>query len=125
MSNNEATQCIENLKKTYEKKYNMDTSFLWIFNYNLEIANSHNENIKNGKNIEFIYYDKCEEIIGKKEETNNIVFNKLFLNLIYFELNIDNNKDNIVKIDYLHVLLTDSIQKGKKYLIFLDIKNKL
>jgi hypothetical protein len=130
MSNNEATQGIENLKKTYEKKYNMDTSFLWIFHHNLETTKEHND-INNKKNIEFIYCDKCKEIIGKKEETNNILFNKLFLNLINFELNIDDNKENIVKInnffsvDYLHVLLTDSIRKGKKCLIFLNIKNKL
>jgi hypothetical protein len=130
MSNNEATQGIENLKKTYEKKYNMDTSFLWIFHHNLETTKEHND-INNKKNIEFIYCDKCKEIIGKKEETNNILFNKLFLNLINFEFNIDDNKENIFKInnffsvDYLHVLLTDSIRKGKKCLIFLNIKNKL
>jgi hypothetical protein len=108
----------------------MDTSFLWIFHHNLETTKEHND-INNKKNIEFIYCDKCKEIIGKKEETNNILFNKLFLNLINFEFNIDDNKENIVKInnffsvDYLHVLLTDSIRKGKKCLIFLNIKNEL
>ena len=128
MSNNEATQGIENLKKAYENIYNMDTLFLWIFNKNIE--NTDNDN-NDKKNIEFIHCDKCKEIIGKKEESNNILFNKLFLNLINMELNIDidNNKEikininNFFSVDYLHVLLTDSIKKGKKFLIFLNLKN--
>ena len=128
MSNNEATQGIENLKKAYENIYNMDTLFLWIFNKNIENTNNDNND---KKNIEFIHCDKCKEIIGKKEETNNILFNKLFLNLINMELNIDidNNEEikininNFFSVDYLHVLLTDSIKKGKKFLIFLNLKN--
>ena len=128
MSNNEATQGIENLKKTYEIKYNMDTSFLWIFNKNLE-NNDNNNNDK--KKIEFIFCDKCNSIIGKKEESNNILFNKLFLNLINLELIIDDNKDNIINInnfflaDYLHILLTASIKKGNKFFKFLNVKEGL
>ena len=126
MSNNEATQGIENLKKAYENIYNMDTLFLWIFHKNIENTNNDNND---KKNIEFIHCDKCKEIIGKKEESNNILFNKLFLNLINMELNIDDNKEikininNFFSVDYLHVLLTDSIKKGKKFLIFLNLKN--
>ena len=127
MKNEEATQGIENLKKTYEDKYNMDTLFLWLFDKYLTINNI-NE-INNGKNkIEFIYCDKCKEIIGKKDEYDNILFNKLFLNLINMDLIIDNNENNKINInnffsvDYLNILLTKSIKNGNSTLKFLNIK---
>ena len=127
MKNEEATQGIENLKKTYEDKYNMDTLFLWLFDKYLTINNI-NE-INNSKNkIEFIYCDKCKEIIGKKDEYDNILFNKLFLNLINMDLIIDNNVNNKVNInnffsvDYLNILLAKSIKNGNSTLKFLNIK---
>ena len=127
MKNEEATQGIENLKKTYEDKYNMDTLFLWLFDKYLTINNI-NE-INNSKNkIEFIYCDKCKEIIGKKDEYDNILFNKLFLNLINMDLIIDNNENNKINInnffsvDYLNILLTKSIKNGNSTLKFLNIK---
>ena len=127
MKNEEATQGIENLKKTYEDKYNMDTLFLWLFDKYLSINNI-NE-INNCKNkIEFIYCDKCKEIIGKKDEYDNILFNKLFLNLINMDLIIDNNLNikvsinNFFSVDYLNILLAKSIKNGNNTLKFLNIK---
>ena len=84
MENKDATHGIENLKKAYETKYNMDTLFLWIFEKYLESPK------ENGKNkIEFLFCEKCKEIIGIKEEFSNILFNKLFLNLIIMDLVIE------------------------------------
>ena len=127
MKNEEATQGIENLKKTYEDKYNMDTLFLWLFDKYLTINNI-NE-INNTKNkTEFIHCDKCKEIIGKKDEYDNILFNKLFLNLINMDLIIDNNENNKINInnffsvDYLNILLAKSIKNGNSTLKFLNIK---
>ena len=130
MKNKDATQGIENLKKTYEVKYNMDTLYLWSFNKYLEFNNEH-ETENNKNKIDYLFCDKCKEIIGIKEEYNNISFNKLFLNLINMELILDNNKDNIINInnffsvDYLHVLLNNSIKKGNKFLKFINMPRQL
>ena len=126
MENKDATHGIENLKKAYETKYNMDTLFLWIFEKYLE---SPNENDKN--KIEFLFCEKCKEIIGIKEEFSNILFNKLFLNLIIMDLVIDNDENNKVIIneffssDFLNILLTESIKKGNKILKFINVKQNV
>jgi hypothetical protein len=126
MENKDATHGIENLKKAYETKYNMDTLFLWIFEKYLESPN------ENGKNkIEFLFCEKCKEIIGIKEEFSNILFNKLFLNLIIMDLVIDNDENNKVIIneffssDFLNILLTESIKKGDKILKFINVKQNV
>ena len=129
MKNEQATQGIENLKKTYEDKYNMDTLFLWLFDKHLTI-NNNNEIIHCENKIDFIYCNKCKEIIGKKDEYDNILFNKFFLNLIDMDLIIDNNENikvninNFFSVDYLNILLNKSITKGNNFLKFLNIKNK-
>lgn len=125
MNNENATQGIENLKQTYEKKYNMDTVFLWIFDkYLFEHDNNQAEN--NNIKVDFIFCDKCKEVIGKKEIYSNILFNKLFLNLINMDLIIDDNENNKVNINnffsanYLNILLAASIKKGNKILKFVN-----
>ena len=130
MKNKNATEGIENLKKTYEIKYNMDTMFLWLFDTYIEHNDdSNNYNIKN--KTEFIFCDKCKEIIGKKEEYNNILFKKLYLNLINMDLIIDNNENpkinvsNLFTVEYLNVLLIDCIRKGNKNVKFLNFKRNL
>ena len=126
MENKDATQGIENLKKTYETKYNMDTMFLWIFEKFLE---NHEKNDKN--KLEFLFCDKCKEIIGIKEEYANILFNKLFLNLIVMDLIIDDNEndrivlDDFFSVDFLNILLTESIKKGNKILKFINAQKKV
>ena len=113
MKNKDATQGIANLKKVYEVKYNLDNLFLWIFNNNV------NSDEKDINKIEFVFCDKCKQVIGIKEEYSNISFNKLFLNLINMELIIDENSNvknsttnasvvnivntnNFFSVDYLH-----------------------
>ena len=136
MKNKDATQGIANLKKVYEVKYNLDNLFLWIFNSNL------NSDEKDINKIEFVFCDKCKQVIGIKEEYSNISFNKLFLNLINMELIIDDNSNvknsttnasvvnifnanNFFSVDYLHVLLSDSIKKGNKFLKFINVTKQL
>ena len=136
MKNKDATQGIANLKKVYEVKYNLDNLFLWIFNNNV------NSDEKDINKIEFVFCDKCKQVIGIKEEYSNISFNKLFLNLINMELIIDEstsvqnitnninvvnivNTNNFFSVDYLHVLLSDSIKKGNKFLKFINIAKPL
>ena len=137
MKNKEATQGIANLKKVYEIKYNLDNLFLWVFNGNLNI----DEKDEDDKNkIEFVFCDKCKQVIGIKEEYSYISFNKLFLNLINMELIIDENSsvpnnitnvvnivniNNFFSVDYLHVLLSDSIKKGDKFLKFINVTKQL
>lgn len=139
MKNKDATQGIANLKKVYEVKYNLDNLFLWIFNNNL---NPDESDVKDKNKIEFLFCDKCKHVIGIKEEYSNISFNKLFLNLINMELIIDENTftgnsitnanivnivntNNLFSVDYLHVLLTDSIKKGNKFLKFINVAKQL
>ena len=130
MKNEQATEGIENLKKTYEMKYNMDNLYLWVFDKYLDIEN----NAKDKMDIvedeeELILCQNCKEIIGKKEAHANILFNKLYINSITFELNIDVDKDELIDIkndfnvDYLNILLVYSINKGNKFLKFTN-KNK-
>ena len=127
MENKEATNSIDNLKKVYEIKCNMDTFFLWIFIRYLDNNNHNNNNNK----INFIFCDKCKTIIGKSEEYNNILFNKLFLNLINMDLIIDDNENqninviNFFSVEYLNILLTDSIKKGNKILTFINYKKNI
>lgn len=136
MKNKDATQGIANLKKVYEVKYNLDNEFLWIFNSKLNIDEQEEKDNK----IEFVFCDKCRQVIGIKEEYSNISFNKLFLNLINMELIIDENSSiqnsitnvvdivnvtNFFSVDYLHVLLSDSIKKGNKFLKFINVKKQL
>jgi len=136
MKNKDVTQGIANLKKVYEVKYNLDNEFLWIFNSKLNIDEQEEKNNK----IEFVFCDKCKQVIGIKEEYSNISFNKLFLNLINMELIIDENSSiqnsitnvvdivnvtNFFSVDYLHVLLSDSIKKGNKFLKFINVKKQL
>ena len=136
MKNKDVTQGIANLKKVYEVKYNLDNEFLWIFNSKLNIDEQEEKDNK----IEFVFCDKCKQVIGIKEEYSNISFNKLFLNLINMELIIDENSSiqnsitnvvdivnvtNFFSVDYLHVLLSDSIKKGNKFLKFINVKKQL
>ena len=131
MQNKDATQGIQNLKQTYEIKYNLDTMFLWIFDKYIENNNNSNNSINIKNKREFIFCEKCKEVIGRKEEYNNILFNKLYLNLINMDLIIDDNENNIIKVnnfftvEYLNVLLTDCIRKGNKNVKFVYLKNNL
>ena len=128
MENKEATNSIDNLKKVYEIKCNMDTLFLWIFIQYLENNNNNNNNNNKAK---FIFCEKCKSIIGKSEEYNNILFNKLLLNLINMDLMIDDNENliinviNFFSVEYLNILLTDSIKKGNKILAFINFTKKM
>ena len=134
MKNEEATKGIENLKKAYEIKYNMDNIYLWIFNKYIDFSDKNCgmevDESKDKENEEFIFCQKCKEIIGKKAEHDSILFNKLFLNLINFKLLVDDNKENIIdinnffSIDYLNILLSYSINKGNKFLKFINRSKK-
>ena len=132
MKNKSATEGIENLKQTYEMKYNMDTIFIWLFDKYLENNNDSNDNniIYNNK-TDFIFCDKCKEIIGKKEEYNNILFNKLYLNLINIDFTVDDNENIKVNIrnffteEFLNVLLANCIRKGNKNVKFVNIRKNL
>ena len=131
MQNKDATQGIQNLKQTYEIKYNLDTMFLWIFDKYIENNNNSNNSINIKNKRELIFCEKCKEVIGRKEEYNNILFNKLYLNLMNMDLIIDDNENNIIKVnnfftvEYLNVLLTDCIRKGNKNVKFVYLKNNL
>ena len=128
MENKEATNSIENLKKVYEIKCNMDIFFLWIF---IKYLDNNIQNNNSNKNIQYIFCNKCKEVIGKCEEYNNILFNKYFLNLINMDLIIDDNENlnvniiNFFSVEYLHILLTDSIKKGNKNLNFINLNKNL
>ena len=130
MKNEQATEGIENLKKTYEMKYNMDNLYLWVFDKYLDIENNSKDKMDIVEDEEeLILCQNCKEIIGKKEAHANILFNKLYINSITFELNIDVDKDELIDIkndfnvDYLNILLVYSINKGNKFLKFTN-KNK-
>ena len=84
MKNEQASEGIENLKKTYEIKYNLDNLYLWIFDKYLD-DNDNNEankmDVINDDNKEkLIECENCKEILGKKEEHSNILFDKIFFN---------------------------------------------
>ena len=127
MKNSQATEGIENLKKTYEIKYNLDNLYLWIFDKYLDNEDN-NENKMDIINDEdkLILCQNCKEIIGKKEEYCSILFNKIFFNSINIKLIIDNNEqlpfdiDNIFNVDYLNILLVYSINKGNKFFKFVN-----
>ena len=133
MKNTQATEGIGNLKKTYEIKYNLDNLYFWIFEKYLDNdENNNNENknyiINNGEKL--IFCQNCGEIIGKKEEYCNILFNKLYFNSISLKLIIDDNEqipfeiDNIFNVDYLNILLVYSINKGNKFFKFVNKKKQ-
>ena len=130
MKNDQATEGIQNLKKTYEIKYNLDNLYLWIFEKYLDVNNEENNNMDIIDEEKIITCENCKEIIGKKEEYTNIMFNKLFYNSINLQLMIDDNKEINIDInaqftvDYLNILLVYSIKKGNKYLYFINIKKQ-
>jgi len=130
MKNDQATEGIQNLKKTYEIKYNLDNLYLWIFEKYLDVNNEENNNMDIIDEEKIITCENCKEIIGKKEEYTNILFNKLFYNSINLQLMIDDNKEINIDIndqftvDYLNILLVYSIKKGNKYLYFINIKKQ-
>ena len=134
MKNEQASEGIENLKKTYEIKYNLDNLYLWIFDKYLD-DNDNNEannmDIINDDNKEkLIECENCKEILGKKEEHSNILFDKIFFNSINMKIIVDNEKeipinlDNTFTVDYLNILLVYSINKGNKYLKFINLKKQ-
>ena len=100
MKNSQATEGIENLKKTYEIKYNLDNLYLWIFDKYLDNEDN-NENKMDIINDEdkLILCQNCKEIIGKKEEYCSILFNKIFFNSTNLNLIIDNNEQLPFDID--------------------------
>jgi len=127
MKNEQATEGIENLKKTYEIKYNLDNLYFWIFDKYLDNIQGNDMDIDNmdtDKNL--ILCENCKEIIGIKEEHSLISFNKLFFNSLNFKLVLDDNEDNplnienIFTVDYLNILLVYSINKGNKYFKFIN-----
>ena len=131
MKNTQATEGIGNLKKTYEIKYNLDNLYFWIFEKNLDNDDNDENNkdiINNGEKL--ILCQNCGEIIGKKEEYCNILFNKLYFNSISLKLIIDDNEqipfeiDNIFNVDYLNILLVYSINKGNKFFKFVNKKKQ-
>ena len=130
MKNDQATEGIQNLKKTYEIKYNLDNLYLWIFEKYLDSNNEENNNMDIIDEEKIIMCESCKEIIGKKEEYNNIIFNKLFYNSIILQLMIDDNKEINIDInepftvEYLNILLVYSIKKGNKYLYFINTKKQ-
>ena len=134
MKNEQASEGIENLKKTYEIKYNLDNLYLWIFDKYLD-DNDNNEankmDVINDDNKEkLIECENCKEILGKKEEHSNILFDKIFFNSINMKIIVDNEKeipinlDNTFTVDYLNILLVYSINKGNKYLKFIGLKKQ-
>jgi len=135
MKNKEATQGIENLTKTYEIKYNLDNIYLWIFdnylNNDTENTEKNNMDIINEENAEkLIECENCKEILGKKEEHSNILFNKIFFNSINIQIYVDDNEKMIIDLennftdDYLNILLVYSINKGNKFLKFINSKKQ-
>ena len=130
MKNEQAVEGIENLKKTYEIKYNLDNIYLWIFDKYLDGSNGEN-NMDIVKDYqELILCDNCKEILGKKEEHSNILFKKIFLNSINLKLIVDDNDEipleinNIFNVDYLNILLVYSINKGNKFFKFVNLKRQ-
>ena len=133
MKNEQVTEGIENLKKTYEIKYNLDNLYLWVFDKYVDDDNNeiNNMDVINDDNQEkLIECENCKEILGKKEEYSNILFNKIFYNSINLQINIDDNKEvpidleNNFSVDYLNILLVYSINKGNKYLKFINLKKQ-
>ena len=135
MKNKEATQGIENLTKTYEIKYNLDNIYLWIFdnylNNDTENTEKNDMDIINEENVEkLIQCENCKEILGKIEEHSNILFNKIFFNSINIQIYVDNNKEMLIDLennftdDYLNILLVYSINKGNKFLKFINSKKQ-
>ena len=82
--------------------------FLWIF---IKYLDNNIQNNNSNKNIQYIFCNKCKEVIWKCEEYNNILFNKYFLNLINMDLIIDDNENlnvniiNFFSVEYLHILI--------------------
>ena len=127
MKNEQATEGIENLKKTYEIKYNLDNLYIWIFDRYLDNNQGNDMEIENiNADNKLILCENCKEIIGIKEEHSSILFNKLFFNSINFKLIVDDNEENpldienIFTVDYLNILLVYSINKGNKYFKFIN-----
>ena len=127
MKNEQATEGIENLKKTYEIKYNLDNLYIWIFDKYLDNNQGSDMEIDNiTTDNKLIFCENCKEIIGIKEEHSSILFNKLFFNSINFKLIVDDNEENpldienIFTVDYLNILLVYSINKGNKYFKFIN-----
>ena len=127
MKNEQATEGIENLKKTYEIKYNLDNLYIWIFDKYLDNNQGNDMEIENiNADNKLIFCENCKEIIGIKEEHSSILFNKLFFNSINFKLIVDDNEENpldienIFTVDYLNILLVYSINKGNKYFKFIN-----
>ena len=134
MKNEQASEGIENLKKTYEIKYNLDNLYLWIFDKYLDGDDNNEANkmdvINDDNKEKLIECENCKEILGKKEEHSNILFDKIFFNSINMKIIVDNEKeipinlDNTFTVDYLNILLVYSINKGNKYLKFINLKKQ-
>ena len=134
MKNEQASEGIENLKKTYEIKYNLDNIYLWIFDKYLDSDDNNEANkmdvINDDNKEKLIECENCKEILGKKEEHSNILFDKIFFNSINMKIIVDNEKeipiglDNTFTVDYLNILLVYSINKGNKYLKFINLKKQ-
>ena len=134
MKNEQASEGIENLKKTYEIKYNLDNLYLWIFGKYLDGDDNNEANkmdvINDDNKEKLIECENCKEILGKKEEHSNILFDKIFFNSINMKIIVDNEKeipinlDNTFTVDYLNILLVYSINKGNKYLKFINLKKQ-
>ena len=134
MKNEQASEGIENLKKTYEIKYNLDNIYLWIFDEYLDDDDNNEANkmdvINDDNKEKLIECENCKEILGKKEEHSNILFDKIFFNSINMKIIVDNEKeipinlDNTFTVDYLNILLVYSINKGNKYLKFINLKKQ-
>ena len=134
MKNEQASEGIENLKKTYEIKYNLDNLYLWIFGKYLDDDDNNEANkmdvINDDNKEKLIECENCKEILGKKEEHSNILFDKIFFNSINMKIIVDNEKeipiglDNTFTVDYLNILLVYSINKGNKYLKFINLKKQ-
>ena len=134
MKNEQASEGIENLKKTYEIKYNLDNLYLWIFDKYLDGDDNNEANkmdvINDDNKEKLIECENCKEILGKKEEHSNILFDKIFFNSINMKIIFNNEKeipfdlDNTFTVDYLNILLVYSINKGNKYLKFINLKKQ-
>ena len=134
MKNEQASEGIENLKKTYEIKYNLDNLYLWIFDKYLDGDDNNEANkmdvINDDNKEKLIECENCKEILGKKEEHSNILFDKIFFNSINMKIIVDNEKeipislDNTFTVDYLNILLVYSINKENKYLKFINLKKQ-